>query len=105
MVLFIFTGDELNVGKFGSFTVFRINRPAQRNCLNYSTAVKLKEALNKFNNDMLSSVGIIIGEGGNFCSGLDLKELADDSKFYQKFLDLVRELGLFIYISILYIYV
>lgn len=92
--LFLLTGDEINVGKFGAFTVFRINRPEKRNCLNYSCAVKLKEALNSFNNDRLSSVGIIMGEGGNFCSGLDLNELAKDRKFYQNFWELVRELKL-----------
>ncbi|XP_075231130.1 putative enoyl-CoA hydratase isoform X2 [Lycorma delicatula] len=80
--------DELCIGKFGSYTVFRINRPEKRNCLNYSTAVKLKEGLAKFNNDILSSVAIIHGEGGSFCSGLDCSELANDKNFYEKFLAL-----------------
>lgn len=41
---------------------------------------------------MLSSVAIIYGEGGTFCSGLDCSELANDKNFYEKFLELVREL-------------
>lgn len=88
----MFSDDELSIGKFGSFTIFRINRPEKRNCLNYSTAVKLKEGLSKFNNDILSNVGIIYGEGGSFCSGLDCNELANDKNFYEKFIELVREL-------------
>ncbi|XP_039286076.1 probable enoyl-CoA hydratase echA6 isoform X1 [Nilaparvata lugens] len=82
------TKDTVYSNKIGSVTAIHINRPDKRNCLDFQTAVKLKEALNSFNSDDESKVAILCGEGGNFCSGLDCNELASDSSFQKKFQDL-----------------
>ncbi|KZC09885.1 PREDICTED: carnitinyl-CoA dehydratase-like [Dufourea novaeangliae] len=57
-------------------TTIGINRPDKKNCLDVATAQELVEELEKFENDQESTVGIIHGIGGNFCSGYDLKEIA-----------------------------
>ncbi|RZF34971.1 hypothetical protein LSTR_LSTR010063 [Laodelphax striatellus] len=80
--------DTVYSKQLGSVTTIHINRPDTRNCLNFQTAVKLKEALHAFNSDEKSNVAVLCGEGGNFCSGLDCNELASDSSFLKKFQDL-----------------
>lgn len=53
-----------------------INNPDYRNALNETIVKELKDALTRFENDETALVGVLFGEGGNFCSGYDLKELA-----------------------------
>lgn len=53
-----------------------INRPERKNALNVATAQELLDELDKFENDENFLVGILHGIGGNFCSGYDLKEIA-----------------------------
>lgn len=58
-------------------TMIGINRPEKRNCLNTATAQLLSEALDEFENNEETSVGVLYGVGGNFCAGYDLKEIAE----------------------------
>lgn len=58
-------------------TTIGINRPEKRNCLDTTTAQLLSEALDEFENNDETSVGVLYGVGGNFCAGYDLKEIAD----------------------------
>lgn len=60
----------------GVVRVVRINRPAQRNCVNRETARELYSAFREFEEDEKTLVAVLTGEGGNFCAGYDLKELA-----------------------------
>lgn len=62
--------------KDGPVTIININRPETRNSLDISTAQSLSDALDAFEQDQESSVAILHGNGGNFCSGYDLKEIA-----------------------------
>lgn len=64
------------VSQNGPITLIGINRPAKKNCLDVVTAQKLSEALDAFENDETSSVGILHGIGGSFSSGFDLDEIA-----------------------------
>lgn len=67
--------------KVGEVTVIGLNRPDKRNCINHWTAMKLKEALEKFEMDNSSCAAVIHGTGGNFCAGTDLREFSNlDSK-------------------------
>ncbi|KAL3289328.1 hypothetical protein HHI36_003758 [Cryptolaemus montrouzieri] len=80
----ISTYKELNDGtvvveKVGEVTTIGINRPEKRNCINSSTSRFLEIAIENFENDSRSYVGIIHGIGGNFCSGEDLEEIANQS--------------------------
>jgi len=64
------------VNQIGKVTTIGINRPEKRNCLDAATAQSLSEALDEFENNNDTLVGVLYGIGGNFCSGYDLKEIA-----------------------------
>ncbi|XP_012147591.2 uncharacterized protein LOC100876061 [Megachile rotundata] len=64
------------VNYYDQITAIGINRPDKKNCLNVATAEELSKELDKFENDENSVVGVLYGVGGNFCSGYDLKEIA-----------------------------
>jgi enoyl-CoA hydratase len=56
--------------------VITLNRPKLRNAVNVELAEALSLALEKFDADPLLRVGVLTGAGGNFCSGMDLKDFA-----------------------------
>src|SRR6266576_2198428 len=56
-----------------------ITRPEARNAVDVQTAAALSDAFRAFEKDGSLSVAILTGSGGHFCSGFDLKALADDS--------------------------
>ncbi|XP_015785689.1 uncharacterized protein LOC107363036 [Tetranychus urticae] len=72
-------GEPINVIKEDGIFMIELNRPSKRNCINTPMAEKLIQAMDDFENDEQSKVGIIYGRGGNFCAGFDLNELAQDS--------------------------
>ncbi|XP_053204559.1 putative enoyl-CoA hydratase/isomerase YngF, partial [Panonychus citri] len=72
-------GDPINVIKEDGIFMIELNRPSKRNCINTPMAEKLIAAIDEFEGDDESKVGIIYGKGGNFCAGFDLNELASDS--------------------------
>lgn len=53
-----------------------LNRPEKQNAVNLETASLLFDAFKKFNACQDTSVGILHGNGGNFCAGFDLEELS-----------------------------
>jgi enoyl-CoA hydratase len=58
----------------GAVRILRINRPAQRNCVDGETAVALGRAIEAFAADARSRVLVVTGEGDlAFCAGADLK--------------------------------
>ncbi len=57
------------------FTV-GINRPEVRNAVDRKTADALSKAFRAFEEDTSLYVAVLYGEGGNFCSGADLKAIA-----------------------------
>lgn len=55
-----------------------LNRPERRNALTGPLAVELTEILQRVAADAEVSVVVLRGEGGAFCSGLDLKEFGHE---------------------------
>ena len=70
----------------GSIRIVSINRPEKRNCVNKQTAHELFAAFQEFNVDESVRVGVLCGKGGTFCSGYDLKELAESANPVDSFL-------------------
>ncbi len=56
--------------------IVTINRPALRNAVDGPTARQLAEAFLQFEADEALSVAILVGAGGHFCAGADLKAVA-----------------------------
>jgi enoyl-CoA hydratase len=66
------------VEQSGPVTTVIINRPERRNAINEATARELLEAFEAFESDENSAVAVLAGAGGCFCSGWDLKDLANE---------------------------
>lgn len=71
--------------KYGSITIISLNRPKHKNAITKDMATKLTEAIETFENDDTSNVGILQGVGGNFSAGLDLDELREDIQRPERF--------------------
>lgn len=67
------------VNQIGNVRTIGINRPEKRNCLDAETVLALEKAIEDFESDDNSLSGVLYGTGGNFCSGYDLKELAENN--------------------------
>ena len=69
----------------------KLNRPDQRNALNYDMICRLSEELAKFEEDRSLISVVLSGSGGNFCCGLDPSEIQSErtlralSKLFQSF--------------------
>ncbi|MGO8946578.1 MAG: crotonase/enoyl-CoA hydratase family protein [Ktedonobacterales bacterium] len=61
----------------GPVTTVVLNRPECRNAVDRETAEALAQAIRGFEADPDASVGVLVGEGGEFCAGADLKAIAD----------------------------
>uniref|UniRef100_A0AC34QTU1 Enoyl-CoA hydratase n=1 Tax=Panagrolaimus sp. JU765 TaxID=591449 RepID=A0AC34QTU1_9BILA len=53
-----------------------INRPEKKNCVNHETAKELIKAFETFEADKSADIAILTGQGGTFCAGYDLLEVA-----------------------------
>ncbi|HPB45232.1 MAG TPA: enoyl-CoA hydratase-related protein, partial [Microthrixaceae bacterium] len=60
----------------GHALVITLNRPERQNAINGEMLVRLYDALVEAEQDPEIRVAILTGAGGNFCSGMDLKEMA-----------------------------
>lgn len=67
--------DPVLINRDGPVTIITINRPERRNAVNQMTAEALREAWLSFDADPEARVGVLTGEGGNFCAGADLNEI------------------------------
>jgi enoyl-CoA hydratase len=78
------TNDEwkhmIRTEKRGTTLVVTLNRPEARNALDGLTASALAEAFRAFDQDETLAVAVLTGSGGTFCSGFDLKAVADDTQ-------------------------
>ena len=72
-------GDNMlvRVERDGPVTTVIINRPQQRNAVDRPTADALAAAFGEFENDNNARVAVLVGEGGTFCAGADLKGVAE----------------------------
>jgi enoyl-CoA hydratase len=64
----------------GSTLLVTINRPEVRNALDGPTASALAQAFRAFDSDDTLAVAVLSGSGGTFCSGFDLKAVADSTR-------------------------
>jgi len=69
--------SNIEVSNVEKVRVISLNRPKDRNAVNRSTARELYHAFKSFDSDPSSHVAVLHGNGGTFCAGYDLKELAD----------------------------
>ena len=54
-----------------------LSRPEVRNAVDRETAEALSQAFRDFDNDPTAKVAVLFGEGGHFCAGADLKQVAN----------------------------
>ncbi|MFT4820123.1 MAG: enoyl-CoA hydratase/carnithine racemase [Candidatus Pseudothioglobus sp.] len=66
------------VDRHDGWAEVRLNRPERRNSIIAPLSVALKKALLELENDDTVSCVVLRGEGGYFCSGVDLKALQAD---------------------------
>ena len=59
-----------------NIAVITIERPQQRNAVDYATAQELANAFRRFDADSALDVAILTGACGHFCAGADLKAFA-----------------------------
>ncbi len=72
--------DPVLIQEHGAVLVITINRPRQRNAVNRAVSLAIAAAL-----DMLDArddlrVGVLTGQDGHFCSGMDLKAFVDGER-------------------------
>lgn len=65
--------DELLLESHGPVRVLRLHRPQARNAMTGTLAREIAAAIDAFEASDTWRVAVITGEGGNFCSGMDLK--------------------------------
>lgn len=70
----------VEVRDVGGVRVVTICRPERRNAVDSATATALLEAFSDFEADDDVSVAVLAGQGDTFCSGADLKALADGDR-------------------------
>lgn len=69
-------GNEVVVERTGPVTTVIINRPEARNACRVETVKALHDAFMAFESDETAKAAVLTGQGGSFCAGADLKELA-----------------------------
>lgn len=70
------TDEVLTKHRDGHVLLVTLNRPAQRNALNYELRSSLRETFDAFDADDELRCAVLTGEGTAFCAGGDLKEMA-----------------------------
>jgi enoyl-CoA hydratase len=69
--------STVNIERNGPVTIVEINRPQARNAVDGPTATLLADAFRAFAADATQSVAVLTGAAGTFCSGADLKGVAE----------------------------
>jgi enoyl-CoA hydratase len=62
-------------------TTITIDRPGVRNALDRAASAELARAFRTFDGDASAKVAVLTGAGGAFCSGADLRELAEGEMY------------------------
>nr|AID66686.1 putative enoyl-CoA hydratase [Agrotis segetum] len=78
------------VEKYGPVTTLNIDRQTTRNSLDIPTLREMAAAIDAFDNDQEAKILVINGEGGTFCSGFNMYEIAKEG--YQNMKDAARRL-------------
>jgi len=74
--------DKILVERNGPVTTIVLNRPAVRNAMDLAATRLLARAIRAFDDDAEARVAVIAGNGGAFCAGADLKEMATAGAVY-----------------------
>lgn len=72
--------DPVIVEEHGATLVIAINRPQQRNAVNRSVSLAIAAALDELDARADLRVAVLTGNGGSFCSGMDLKAFVDGER-------------------------
>lgn len=67
---------SVRVERDGPVRTVVLARPARRNAVDRATAAALADAFRAFDADPEARVAVLFGEGGTFCAGADLHEVA-----------------------------
>jgi enoyl-CoA hydratase len=70
------TNEVCTTRREGHVLLVTLNRPAQRNALNFELRSSLRAAFDQFDEDDELRCAVLTGEGTAFCAGGDLKEMA-----------------------------
>ncbi len=68
---------SVTIEKKGPITTVILSRPKRRNAVDRDTAQALSDAFAAFDADDDAYVGVLYGDEGQFCSGADLKAIAE----------------------------
>ncbi|MEB3051014.1 crotonase/enoyl-CoA hydratase family protein [Mycolicibacter sp. MYC123] len=68
--------SEVLLEQLDRILIITINRPEAKNAVNAAVSHQLAAAVDRLDEDPGLSVGILIGAGGSFCAGMDLKAFA-----------------------------
>ena len=71
-------GPPLLEERAGAVALVRLNRPRAKNALTRELVTALGQSLQRAAHDTSIRVIVLTGTGGSFCSGVDLKEAAQD---------------------------
>ena len=71
------SAEPVRVEQRGPVTIVTIDRPEARNAVDGPTAALLATAFRAFDADETSSVAVLTGGSGTFCSGADLKGMLE----------------------------
>lgn len=63
----------------GPVAILTLNRPERRNALSRGLLTQLRDTLDQVGVDAAIRAVVVTGAGGTFCSGMDLKEAAEQS--------------------------
>jgi len=80
MALADFSPPAVHTEAVGRIFVVTLDRPHARNAVDGPTARALADAFRAFDTDASMSVAVFVGANGTFCSGADLKAIADESR-------------------------
>lgn len=72
--------DLVKVEIIEQVQIITVNRPEQRNAVNYETAHELAKAFDALDANENVTLGILTGAGNTFCSGMDLKAFAHNGQ-------------------------
>ncbi len=73
--------QKILVENLGPVCVITLNRPESRNALDKEATDLLAKAFLDFEKDDNQKVAVLMGAGGNFCAGADLKEVSKKADY------------------------
>ena len=83
------SSSSLIVNRLESVLHLKLNRPNERNNLNYELIKRLNDELIRFQNDVTLKSIVLTGSHGNFCAGLDANEI-DNQQTLLAFSNLIQ---------------